>query len=125
MTTPSIYKSPAGEKEIMALYDWAGPGYAEWLEDVLDGLGAQKAALLGLAQGGWAALRFATYRPERVDRLVLLLGGTEDAIRPVEAAVARMERLVPKVQAMLIPNMGHVLVNMPERILPFLMAPAS
>ena len=279
MTATSIYKSPAGEKEIMALYDaalarwpvahetfslstrhgetfliasgersapplillhgaasnavswagdvaaysphfrvyaidipgdpgksaqnrlpWDGPGYAEWLEDVLDGLGARKATLLGLSQGGWTALKFATYRPERVDKLVLLtpggivptkksfilsavvlsmfgrwgaeklnrkvfgdqpihpevarfmntimthhvaridreyifsdeelkrldmpvllLGGTEDAIRPMAAVVARMERLVPKLEAALIPNMGHVLVNMSERVLPFLM----
>jgi len=183
---------------------WAGPGYAEWLADVLDGLGAQKAMLLGLSQGGWTALKFATYRPDRVDKLVLLtpggvvptkgsfilsaivlslfgrwgadrlnrkvfgkqpmhpevmrfmnaimthhiarvdkeyifsdeelkrldmpvllLGGTEDAIRPTTAVAARMARLVPQLEATLIPNMGHVLVNMPERILPFLREQAS
>ncbi len=280
MTTTSIYKSPAGEREIMALYDaalarwpvahetftlatrhgetfriasgertapplillhgaasnavswagdvaaysahcrvyavdipgdpgksapnrlpWDGPGYAEWLEDVLDGLGAHKAALLGLSQGGWTALKFATCRPERVDRLVLLtpggvvptkpsfilnaivlsmfgrwgaerlnrkvlgkqpmhpeaerfmntimthhiaridkeyifsdaelrrldmpvllLGGTEDVIRPMAAVAARLEKLVPKLEAELIPQAGHVLVNMAERVLPFLEA---
>ncbi len=178
---------------------WAGPGYAEWLEDVLDGLGARKAALLGLSQGGWTALKFATYRPERVDRLVLLtpggvvptkpsfilsaivlsmfgrwgaerlnrkvfgkqpmypevarfmnaimthhsaridkeyifadaelkrldmpillLGGTEDVIRPMAAVAARMAKLVPKLEAALIPHAGHVLVNMSARVLPFL-----
>lgn len=180
---------------------WAGPGYAEWLEDVLGGLNARKAALLGLSQGGWTALKFATYRPERVDRLVLLtpggvvptkssfilsaivlsmfgrwgaerlnrkvfgkqpmhpevarfmnvimthhiaridkeyifsdaelkrldmpvllLGGTEDVIRPMPAVVARMEKLVPKLEATLIPNMGHVLINTSARVLPFLEA---
>jgi pimeloyl-ACP methyl ester carboxylesterase len=283
MTAASIYKSPAGEKELMALYDaalarwpvahetfrlptrhgetfliasgersapplillhgaasnavswagdvaaysthfrvcavdipgdpgksaqnrlpWDGPGYAEWLEDVLDGLGARQAALLGLSQGGWTALKFATYRPDRVDKLVLLtpggivptkrsfilsaivlslfgqwgaerlnrkvfgnqpmppevarfmnaimthhkpridreyifsdeelkhldmpvllLGGTEDAIRPMAAVAARMEKLVPQLEVALIPNMGHVLVNMSERVLPFLTARAS
>ena len=183
---------------------WDGPGYAEWLEDVLDGLGARQAALLGLSQGGWTALKFATYRPERVAKLVLLtpggivptrpsfllsaivlsmfgrrgaaklnrkvfgrqpihpevarfmdaimthhiaridreyifsddelrrldmpvllLGGAEDAIRPVDAAIARMEKLVPQLEAALIPNMGHVLVGMTERVLPFLMAKAA
>jgi pimeloyl-ACP methyl ester carboxylesterase len=54
---------------------WDGPGFAEWLDDVLDGLKIQKTALLGLSQGGWTALRFATIRPERVTRLVLLAPG--------------------------------------------------
>lgn len=280
MTTESIYKSPAGEREIMALYDvalarwpvaheifnlptrhgktfiiasgemsapplvllhgaasnavswvgdvavysshfrvyavdipgdpgksaqnrlaWDGPGYAEWLEDVLDGLKIQKTALLGLSQGGWLALKFATYCPERVDKMVLLtpggvmptrlsfilkavffsmfgrrgaeklnrivfgkqpihpeavkfmnaimthfkaridkeylfsddelkrldmpillLGGTEDVIRSMGEVVARMEKFAPKVEATLIPHMGHVLINMIERIIPFLTA---
>lgn len=51
---------------------WDGPGYAEWLEDVVDGLQLDKVSLLGLSQGGWTALKFATYRPERVAKLVLL-----------------------------------------------------
>jgi hypothetical protein len=33
-----------------------------------------------------------------------------------------MEKLVPKLEAMLIPNMGHVLINTSERVLPFLEA---
>lgn len=280
MATESIYKSPAGEREIMALYDvalahwpvaheiftlptrhgktfiiasgensapplvllhgaasnavswlgdvavysshfrvyavdipgdpgksaqnrlaWDGPGYAEWLEDVLNGLNIQKTALLGLSQGGWLALRFATCYPERVDKMVLLtpggvmptrlsfilkavffsmfgrwgaeklnrivfgkqpihpeavkfmnaimthfkaridkeylfsddelkrldmpillLGGTEDVIRPMGGVVARMEKFVPKLEATLIPHMGHVLINMTERVIPFLTA---
>jgi pimeloyl-ACP methyl ester carboxylesterase len=54
---------------------WAGPAFAEWLEDLLDGLACPKASLLGISQGGWTALRFATHRPERVGRLVLLAPG--------------------------------------------------
>lgn len=54
---------------------WDGPAYAEWLEDVLDGLGAPAAALLGISQGGWTALKFATWQPERVSRLALLTPG--------------------------------------------------
>lgn len=54
---------------------WNSPGYAEWLEDVLDGLGIQRAALLGISQGGWTALKFATTCPERVEKLVLLAPG--------------------------------------------------
>jgi pimeloyl-ACP methyl ester carboxylesterase len=55
--------------------DWNGAGYAEWLEDVLDGLRVSRAVLLGLSQGGWTALQLATRRPERVEKLVLLTPG--------------------------------------------------
>lgn len=161
MNTPSIYKSPAGKNELMALYDavlarwpvaydtyklptrhgdtfiiasgeksapplvllhgaasnavswvgdvvaysqhfrvyavdlpgepgrsaenrpsWHGPAFAEWLEDVLDGLKIPKTALLGISQGGWTALRFATLRPQRVTKLVLLAPGGVVATRP-------------------------------------------
>jgi pimeloyl-ACP methyl ester carboxylesterase len=178
---------------------WEGPAFAEWMEDVLDGLKVQKTALAGISQGGWTALRFATYRPERVDKLVLLapggvmptrmsfllkailfsmlgrwggdrinwmvlgndemhpeavkfmdammthfkpriakeylftdeelkrldmpvllLGGTEDVIRPMEAIAERLGKLVPKLEAVLIPGMGHALISMSERVLPFL-----
>jgi pimeloyl-ACP methyl ester carboxylesterase len=51
---------------------WSGPAYVEWMEDVLDGLGLDKAALVGISQGGWTALKFATAQTERVTRLVLL-----------------------------------------------------
>ncbi len=54
---------------------WDSPAYAEWLEDVLNGLGVEKASLLGISLGGWMALKFATYRPERVEKLVLLAPG--------------------------------------------------
>lgn len=180
---------------------WDGPGFTEWLEDVLDGLKIQKTALLGLSQGGWTALRFATARPERVTRLVLLapagvmparpsfilkavllslfgrwgaerinrivlgkdpmhpeavkfmnailthfktrmgkeylfsddelkrlkmptllIGGTEDALIPMERVVPRMQKFVPQLKPVLIPDMGHALVNLSGQILPFLTA---
>ena len=178
---------------------WDGPGFAEWLEDVLNGLKIPKTALLGISQGGWTALRFATARSERVTRLVLLapggvmptrssfilkaivlsmlgrwgaerinrivfgkqpihpeavkfmdailthfkarigkeylfsddelkhlnmptllIGGTEDALIPMESVIPRMQKLVPQLKAVLIPGMGHALINMAERIIPFL-----
>jgi len=178
---------------------WNGPGYAEWLEDVMNGLKIQKVFLLGLSQGGWTALKFATYQPERVVKLVLLtpggvmptrvsfvlrailfsklgsrgrerinlmvygkqtihpeavkfmdaimthfkarigkeylfsdeelkrlnmpvlvLGGTEDVIFPIEGVVARMRKLAPRLEATLIPGMGHALINMSGRVIPFL-----
>lgn len=154
MTTPSLYKSPAGEQAVMALYDaalahwpvpyetrtiatrhgdtfviasgsegapvlvllhgagtnsmiWAGdvaeysryyrvyavdllgeagksapnrpawdsPAYAVWLDDVLNALKVDKVILAGLSQGGWTALKYAVYKPERVEKLVLLTPG--------------------------------------------------
>lgn len=54
---------------------YAGPAYGEWLGDVLDGMPAPRAALVGLSQGGWLALKLASTCPERVTRLVLLAPG--------------------------------------------------
>jgi pimeloyl-ACP methyl ester carboxylesterase len=49
------------------------PGaYTPWLDDVLDVLGVASAAVLGMSLGGWVALDYATRRPERVERMVLL-----------------------------------------------------
>ncbi|MEU5237399.1 alpha/beta fold hydrolase [Streptomyces lydicus] len=48
---------------------------ARWLDDVLDALGIARAAFVGTSLGGWMALDYATRRPERVDRLVLLCPG--------------------------------------------------
>jgi len=178
---------------------WDGPGYAEWLEDVLDGLKIQKTDLLGLSQGGWTALKFATDHPGRVGKLVLLtpggvmptrsafilsaivysmfgrwgaakinqkvfgkqvvhpeavkfmdailthfkarigkeylfsddelkhldmpvllIGGTEDIIFPMERVIARLQKLVPNLEALLIPGAGHALINMSGLVIPFL-----
>jgi pimeloyl-ACP methyl ester carboxylesterase len=52
--------------------DWNGDAYAEWLEDVLGGLGARQSSILGISQGGWIALKLATVHPEHVTKLVLL-----------------------------------------------------
>jgi pimeloyl-ACP methyl ester carboxylesterase len=49
--------------------------YALWLDDVLDALGIERAALVGASLGGWLALDYATRRPERVERLALLCPG--------------------------------------------------
>jgi pimeloyl-ACP methyl ester carboxylesterase len=55
--------------------EWKGPAFAEWMEDVLDGLGVTRVTLEGLSQGGWTALKFAVAHPERVEKLVLLAPG--------------------------------------------------
>ncbi len=54
---------------------WESPAFAEWLGDLLDGLGITSTSLLGISQGGWTALRFATIAPERVAKLMLLAPG--------------------------------------------------
>jgi pimeloyl-ACP methyl ester carboxylesterase len=178
---------------------WRGLGYAEWMEDVLAELGLKKAYLLGLSQGGWTALRFATYRPEQVAKLILLtpagivptrisfllraiglsflgragaekinrivfgkqpihpdavkfmnaimthfnsridkeyiftedelsrltmpvylIGGAKDALRSINAMTIRMQKFVPQLQAEIIPEMGHVLVGLTDKVIPFL-----
>jgi pimeloyl-ACP methyl ester carboxylesterase len=49
--------------------------HAVWLDEVLAGLGVQRAALVGISLGGWLALDYATRRPERVTALALLCPG--------------------------------------------------
>lgn len=178
---------------------WQGLGFAEWLENVLNELKIDKAALVGISQGGWTALRFATVHPQRVSKLVLLapggvgptrpsfirksifysllgkkgvkginrmvtgkqeihpeaakfmdailthfharmekeyvfkdeelirltmptllVGGSEDALIPIEKVIPRLERLLPQLKTVLIQGMGHALVNQSGLILPFL-----
>ncbi len=45
---------------------------AAWLGEVLDGLGLERATLMGHSYGGWLALNLALAAPARVTRLVLL-----------------------------------------------------
>ncbi len=54
---------------------WQGAAFAEWLEDLFAALSVGQATLIGLSQGAWTALRFATIHPDKVDRLVLITPG--------------------------------------------------
>jgi pimeloyl-ACP methyl ester carboxylesterase len=45
---------------------------AAWLETVFDALGISKAHVVGLSRGGWLALNFALYAPDRLERIALL-----------------------------------------------------
>ncbi|MBX3485424.1 alpha/beta hydrolase [Phenylobacterium sp.] len=49
--------------------------YADWLGEVMAGLGVSRAALAGISLGGWLALEYATRRPETVSAVVLLCPG--------------------------------------------------
>jgi pimeloyl-ACP methyl ester carboxylesterase len=44
----------------------------EWMRDVFDGLGIERAHLVGVSLGGWLSFNFALHAPERVRRVVLL-----------------------------------------------------
>jgi len=46
--------------------------YADWLNDLLDGLGIARASIVGNSYGGFIALNHAALAPERVDRMVLI-----------------------------------------------------
>jgi pimeloyl-ACP methyl ester carboxylesterase len=65
---------------------------------------------------------FSDVELKRLTMPTLLIGGTEDALIPMERVVPRMQTFVPQLQSVLIPNMGHTLVNLSGQILPFLTA---
>lgn len=46
--------------------------YSDWLRDVLDGLGHERAHVAGVSVGAWVAMRFAIAAPERVLRVAML-----------------------------------------------------
>jgi pimeloyl-ACP methyl ester carboxylesterase len=54
---------------------WDSPAFAEWLEDVFNGLKIEHATLVSISQGAWTALKFAVAAPDRVDKLVLIAPG--------------------------------------------------
>jgi pimeloyl-ACP methyl ester carboxylesterase len=53
----------------------ASGAYHRWLDEVITGLGLERAALVGISLGGWLALEYATRRPERVSAMALLCPG--------------------------------------------------
>jgi pimeloyl-ACP methyl ester carboxylesterase len=65
---------------------------------------------------------FSDEELKRLNMPTLFVGGAEDALIPMDGAIDRMKKLVPQLEIMLIPSMGHVLINLSEQILPFLTA---
>lgn len=75
-------------RRILAIDLPGEPGYSEarrptlssaepeqWLNAVMDGLGLEKASLVGMSLGGWFAFRFATRYPERVAAIAGIVPG--------------------------------------------------
>lgn len=54
---------------------WEGAAYAEWLEDVFNGLHIEQAVVVGISQGAWTALKFSVVNPERIEKLILICPG--------------------------------------------------
>jgi len=52
-----------------------GEAHALWLDDVMGTLKLTRATLIGASLGGWLAVDYATRRPDRASRLVLLCPG--------------------------------------------------
>jgi len=56
----------------------------------------------------------------RITMPILLMGGAQDPLRNVEKISARLSQLQPQLVTRILPNRGHVLVNIAEQIIPFL-----
>ena len=53
-------------------FAWDGPAFAEWIDDLCDGLQLTRTVLGGMSLGAWATIKYALYRPERVTAAVLI-----------------------------------------------------
>lgn len=49
--------------------------YAQWLDDVMRGLGVARASFVGVSLGGWLVLDYAVRRADRVDKAVVISPG--------------------------------------------------
>jgi pimeloyl-ACP methyl ester carboxylesterase len=52
-----------------------GIAFSEWMEDILNSLKIESTMMTGMSYGGWTALKYATYQPERVEKLALITPG--------------------------------------------------
>ena len=49
-----------------------GDDFSDWMVDVLDDLGIDRAHFAGTSVGGWMVMRLGIHAPERVDKIVML-----------------------------------------------------
>ena len=68
----------------------SAPLFADVLEDVVDGLGLSRAALIGNSVGGFAAARLAINRPEAAAGLVLVNTGGFVPLNPLSRTFCRV-----------------------------------
>jgi pimeloyl-ACP methyl ester carboxylesterase len=68
---------------------------ANWLGDVMQGLGLKRANIAGLSYGGWHTLNFSLFFPDKVNKIVALAPGA--SILPFSWPVLLMLRLLPYV----------------------------
>jgi pimeloyl-ACP methyl ester carboxylesterase len=63
-----------GKSELYSLdyYPKTGADYNDWLREVVSGLGIERTDVIGASMGGWIAMNFAVYSPDKVKRLALL-----------------------------------------------------
>jgi pimeloyl-ACP methyl ester carboxylesterase len=73
-----------------ATIEAGAPHFADVLEDVVDGLGLSRAALIGNSVGGFAAARLAINRPESVAGLVLVNSGGFVPLNPMSRTFCRV-----------------------------------
>jgi pimeloyl-ACP methyl ester carboxylesterase len=79
-----------GDSDRVAGVEPSAPLFADVLEDVVDGLGLSRAALIGNSVGGFAAARLAIARPESVAGLVLVNTGGFVPLNPLSRTFCRV-----------------------------------
>jgi pimeloyl-ACP methyl ester carboxylesterase len=63
---------------------------------------------------------FSDEELKRLNMPTLFIGGAQDVLFNMDAAARRMQKLVPQVKVVIIPDMGHVLINLSGQITPYL-----
>jgi pimeloyl-ACP methyl ester carboxylesterase len=72
--------------------------YAEWFDDVLTGVGLTEVQVVAASLGGWFAIDYATRRPGRISRMVLLVPGGIGRQRLGKMALFLLGRLLGRKQ---------------------------
>ena len=78
-------------KSAAARPPYVGPAYAEWLADVLDGLGLERASFAGMSNGSWIIVKLAALDPHRIARAALISVNGLAPIRPIYHVTRVME----------------------------------
>ncbi|WP_048110011.1 alpha/beta fold hydrolase [Methanosarcina barkeri] len=66
---------------------------ANWLGDVMQGLGLERTNIIGLSYGGWHTLNFSLFFPDRINKIVALAPGA--SILPFSWPVLLLLRSLP------------------------------